>query len=49
MIDTRAFMIAAYIVATVIYLAYFASLWLRARRVRDKLAVLRENDHGRSA
>ncbi len=49
MIDTRSFMIAAYTVASAIYLAYFASLWLRARRVREKIAVLRENDNGRSA
>jgi hypothetical protein len=36
-------MIAAYTVATLIYSAYFVSLWVRARRVREKLAVLSES------
>lgn len=40
MIDTKPFMIAAYCVATVIYVAYLASLWTRARRLRQKLDVL---------
>jgi hypothetical protein len=35
MIDTRGDMIAAYTVATVIYLAYIASLWVRGRRLRQ--------------
>jgi hypothetical protein len=42
MIDTRSFMIAAYTVATAIYLAYFASLWARARRVREKILIQSE-------
>jgi hypothetical protein len=37
MIDTRPNMIAAYIIATVIYVGYSISLWVRARRYRNEL------------
>jgi hypothetical protein len=36
-IDTTRDMVAAYIVATTIYVAYSLSLWLRARRYRREL------------
>jgi hypothetical protein len=44
MIDTGRDMVAAYIVATVIYLGYMASLWLRGRRLRARLASMRDGD-----
>ncbi len=34
MIDTKSYMIAAYIAASVIYIGYIASLWVRARKYR---------------
>ena len=37
MIDTTSYMVAAYIVATAIYLAYSISLWVRGRRYREQL------------
>jgi hypothetical protein len=36
-IDTTNHMIAAYCAATVIYVAYTVSLWLRARRYRRRI------------
>ncbi len=44
MIDTRRDMIAAYIVATTIYVVYSISLWLRDRRLRARLESTREMD-----
>lgn len=44
MIDTRRDMIAAYVVATAIYLAYSISLWLRDRRLRARLESTRGGD-----
>lgn len=38
-IDTTAEFHAGYIVATLVYLAYAASLWSRARKARAKLAA----------
>jgi hypothetical protein len=35
MIDTRGYMTAAYVVASVIYIAYSVSLWLRAKKYND--------------
>ncbi len=32
MIDTHGYMTAAYVVASVIYIAYSISLWVRARK-----------------
>jgi hypothetical protein len=51
MIDTRSYMVAAYTVATLIYITYFASLWVRSRRVSEKIAALSEetNRSGRSS
>jgi hypothetical protein len=37
MIDTMRFMVAAYVAATVIYVAYSISLWVRGRRYRAEL------------
>ena len=37
MIDTTGHMVAAYVVASVVYLLYSASLWLRGRRYRARL------------
>jgi hypothetical protein len=37
MIETHAYMVAGYVAATVIYLAYIATLWIRARRLRRRL------------
>jgi hypothetical protein len=42
MIDTRSHMIAAYCVATAIYIAYSISLWVRGRRYRRQLEHDRE-------
>ena len=36
MIDTHGHMVAAYVVATVIYVLYAASLYLRARKYRGE-------------
>ena len=38
MIDTTSTYRAAYIVVAIIYVAYSASLWVRARRLRERLA-----------
>ena len=38
--DTAAYYRAAYIVVAVLYTAYTASIWLRARRVRARLKAL---------
>lgn len=37
MIDSRSYMVAGYVAATVIYVAYVATLWARARRLRRRL------------
>jgi hypothetical protein len=37
MIDTTSHMTAAYVVASVIYIAYSLSLWTRARRYRRQI------------
>jgi hypothetical protein len=37
MIETHSYMVAGYVAATVIYLAYFATLWIRGRRLRKRL------------
>ena len=39
MIDTTSTYHAAYIIVGVIYAAYAISLWVRARRLRDRLAA----------
>ena len=39
MIDTKSYMVGAYTVATIIYVAYMVSLWSRARRVIRNVAV----------
>ena len=36
MIDTHGHMVAAYVVATVIYVVYSLSLYLRAKKYKDK-------------
>ena len=38
MIDSTRWMVAGYSVATVIYVGYVVTLWVRARRVRDRAA-----------
>lgn len=38
MIDTTSTYHAAYVVVAVIYVAYTFSLWMRGRRLRDRLA-----------
>ena len=37
MIETHSYMVAGYIAATVIYMAYVATLWARGRRLRKRL------------
>lgn len=37
MIDTTGHMVAAYVVATIVYLVYSVSLWLRGRKYRERL------------
>jgi hypothetical protein len=38
MIDTTSTYHAAYLLVAIIYVAYSASLWVRARRLRERLA-----------
>lgn len=44
MIDTGRDMITAYCVATVIYVGYSISLWVRERRLRARLESPRDLD-----
>lgn len=39
--DTQGTFIAGYVAATVIYVVYTFSLWVRARRVRERLEARR--------
>jgi hypothetical protein len=41
MIDTTSTYHAAYVVVAIIYLAYSLSLWVRGRRLRERLADAR--------
>ena len=47
MIDTGPTMIAAYIVATVVYVGYTISLWARGRRLRARLDASKQGARGR--
>jgi hypothetical protein len=47
--DTTGVYHAAYIAAAGIYIAYVASLWTRARRVRDRIVAARAEADGVSA
>ena len=40
MIDTTSTYHAAYIIVAIIYVGYSASLWVRARRLRARLAEI---------
>jgi len=48
MIDTTSTYRVAYAVVAVIYAAYAISLWVRARRLRERLAVGRSHSEPRS-
>ena len=48
MIDTTSTYHVAYAVVAVIYAAYAISLWVRARRLRERLAVGRSQSESRA-
>lgn len=48
MIDTTSTYHAAYAIVAVIYLAYSFSLWLRGRRLRERLAIARTRPEPRA-
>ncbi|HTJ21113.1 MAG TPA: hypothetical protein VL383_01920 [Gemmatimonadaceae bacterium] len=45
MIDTTSTYHAAYILVALIFAAYAASLWLRARKLRERLAAAQSGPH----